>query len=110
MKSLIDDLVEETGLRPEILRVAVTRTMAHLHRGFHERCGPSGDYVGGSLSIDLGFEGHLHFLGMVYCLVQDYGLEEEARWFMEYGDRIVPREIHEAIFLKMDSWKKREPR
>jgi hypothetical protein len=47
---------------------------------------------------------------MVYCLVQDYGLEEDARWFMEYGDRIVPREIHEAIFLKMDSWKKREPR
>jgi len=110
MKSLIDELAEETGIRPEILRIVVTSTLSHLHRGFHERAGQNVDYFGGRLPLDLGFEGYLHFLGMVYCLVQDYGLEEEARWFMEYGDRIVPREIHEAIFLKMDSWKKREPR
>ena len=110
MKDLIEELKEETGIRPETLRLIVTRTLSHLHRGFHERGGRSRDYVGGRLSLDLGYEGYLHFLGMVYCLVQDYGLEEEARWFMEYGDRIVPRDIHDSVMTGMESWKEREPR
>ena len=54
MKSLIEELAEETGIRPEILQVVVKRTIAHLHRGFHERAGQNGDYVGGRLPLDLG--------------------------------------------------------
>lgn len=109
MKSLIEQLAEETGLRPEVLRVVVTRTLAHLHRGFQERRGQNGDYVGGSLALDVGYEGYLHFLGMVICLAEKYVLDEPGE-FAEYGDRIVPREIHETVIAEVETWQNREPR
>lgn len=109
MKTLMEELMEETGIRPEILEVVVTRTLSHLHRGFFERRAQNGDYVGGLLPLDLGPRAYLHFLGMVLCLAEDYSLDEPGE-FAEYGDRIVPRVIHDSLVAEVESWRRRQPR
>jgi hypothetical protein len=109
MKTLMEELIAETGVRPEILDVVVKRTLAHLHRGFYERHGQNGDYVGGQLAIDLPYEAYLHFLGVVLCVAEDYNLDEPGE-FAEYGRLIVPREIHEAVIAEVDTWRRPESR
>ncbi|MFP5237647.1 MAG: hypothetical protein ACLGSD_17265 [Acidobacteriota bacterium] len=109
MKLLIEELIDETGLQPDVLGLVVTRTLRHLHRGFHERAGQNGDYVGGQSSLDVGQEGYLHLLGMLICFAEDYVIDEPGE-FLEYGDRIVPRSIHEQVIAEMETWRKREPR
>jgi hypothetical protein len=109
MKTLMEELTEETGIRPEILEVVVKRTLAHLHRGFYERHGQNGDYIGGLLVFDLPYDAYLHFIGMVRCLAEDYILGEPAE-FTEYGDRVVPRDVHEAVSAEVKTWRRPESR
>ena len=110
MDLLIDELMQQTGLRPEILNLVVTRTIAHLHRGFHERCGQNGDYAGGQLVVDIGNEAFLHFIGILVCLGQDYFDEAETGELIEYAQRIVPRDQWEPVQAEIATWKSRGSR
>ncbi len=106
---MIEEIAAETELDPEKVQQIVDLALAHLHRGFHERHGQNGDYVGGALALDLGMRAYLHFIGIVLCLMKDYLLEEPGE-FAEYGNRIVPRNIHDEVIAEMEAWRKREPR
>jgi hypothetical protein len=106
---MIEYIAGETGLHPEKVQEVIDRVFVHVHRGLHERGGQNGDYVGGPLAIDLGLRAYLHFIGIVMCLVEDYGLDEPGE-FAEYGDRIVPRDVHREVIAEVETWRRREPR
>ena len=108
MDLLIEELVKDTGMGPEILHLVITRTIAHLHRGFYERHGQNGDYVGGQLVVDIGNEAYLHFIGLLVCLEEDYAHDGETGELIEYAERIVPRDQWGPVQAEIATWKSRE--
>ncbi len=106
---MIEEIARETGLPPDKVPQVIEKTFAHVHRGLYERQGPNGNYVGGALSMDLGYRAFLHFIGIVLCTAEDYGLEDPGE-FTEYADRIVPADIHREVLSTVESWERLEPR
>jgi hypothetical protein len=101
---LIDSITSQTGLDSQKVREVIDLLCEHLHRGFYEGHGQNGDYVGGALSVDVGYHAFLHLIGVLKSIQRSYYPDEDVAW-QEYANRIVPREYWAKFDTQINTWK-----
>ncbi len=107
MRPLVEEVVEQTGLSHDQVQDVITKTFAHIHKGFFERSstGSYGGYVGGPLTCDIGSEAYYHFIGMLVSMDEDY-FHDEPRIWSEYAKRLIPAEDLDRYEEKIKNWKR----
>lgn len=101
MKTLVEEIVDQTGLPRAKVNETLTHVFAHIHRRLYEG---KGDYIGERLRWDIGIEAYLHFIGVLISLNENYS---GAEWF-EYAERTASPEDRERLQEQMKDWKRRE--
>jgi hypothetical protein len=98
LKTLIEEIVDETGLPPAKVNEILTHVFAHIHRSLYEA---NGDYIGERLRWDIGTEAYLHFIGVLISIEANYG---GGAW-IEYAQRIASPDDRERLQRQMENWK-----
>jgi hypothetical protein len=101
LRTLVEEIVDQTGLAPSKVSDTLTQVFAHIHRSLYES---KGDYIGERLRWDIGIEAYLHFIGMLISVEESYGGGE----WTEYAERIASPDDRERLQQQMKDWKRRE--
>ncbi len=101
MKTLVEEIVDQTGLPRAKVNETLTHVFSQIHRNLYES---KADYIGERLLWDVGMEAYLHFIGMLISGEENYG---GGAW-IEYAQRIASTQDRERLQEQMKDWKRRE--